>query len=457
MRTARSLRLISCCSVVALLACGGEDGRNANPDGAADAAVDQSIDVPNPPDGGGPDGTFPPPDAPLDAPFDVKPDRSWKEAGSDSLPDAVEAGPPRDAHEAAVTDVAPPPPDVHFVFDTNPANEVVCASSTGIGSLTPLDMFIMLDRSGSMLGTKWDNARAVLKSYFVSAGARGPKSNPNRAALQVFPYYDGSINDDCAGDKTGTAISPPGPTLAILPGNDTDPVALAFRQAIDSLSTGSNTPTESAVRGISRYTQANKTSGREMIGILITDGDPLSTCDDSTGPTGKIATVLKALAAPPNNIRTFVIGLDGIDDWSKLEAMATYGGGPSHAHLAGLSPCGGGMTSCHHYNVGSGSASTFQAVLQRIQQIAAPCDYPIPTPEGGTPDFTRTRMIFSTEGQDVEFQRVASESACSTSDQSYYYDNASAPTKISLCPATCGRVQTATETSLTIRVSCLSN
>lgn len=59
------------------------------------------------------------------------------------------------------------------------------AACTGVALGTghrPLDLFIMLDRSGSMKGAPWEQARSALNDFFAN-----PPSGDLAAALNYFP------------------------------------------------------------------------------------------------------------------------------------------------------------------------------------------------------------------------------------------------------------------------------
>ena len=76
-----------------------------------------------------------------------------------------------------------------------------CAGSTVKGELAPLDMYIMLDRSGSMADltgaqgngpAKWDAVATALKSFFSDQG-----SNGLGVGLQFFPLTAAGVPDTC--------------------------------------------------------------------------------------------------------------------------------------------------------------------------------------------------------------------------------------------------------------------
>lgn len=76
-----------------------------------------------------------------------------------------------------------------------------CAGSTVKGELIPLDMYIMLDKSGSMLSqtgaagngpTKWDAVTNALKAFFQDPGSAGLG-----VGIQFFPINKPGVPDSC--------------------------------------------------------------------------------------------------------------------------------------------------------------------------------------------------------------------------------------------------------------------
>jgi len=233
----------------------------------------------------------------------------------------------------------------------------------------PVDMGIMQDRSGSMgadcnigatTNSKWCHAINALSGYFNS-----PKAAGNAAALQFFPLAN-HTNALCA---TGAgydvaALPAPSPAYTTLPSGTFDPL---LNSTNDQGSGG--TPTEAAIRGLTKFTAANRRGGRVTIGILITDGDP-NGCDQNLT---NLSNLLQAHFTA-TTIRTYVIGMTGAD-FNNLEAIAAGGNAPLHPDLVGpiTDACGNGPGPCRHWNVGDGNPQAFVAALAAIQQSADGC------------------------------------------------------------------------------------
>lgn len=237
------------------------------------------------------------------------------------------------------------------------------------GCFAPVDMFIMQDRSGSMgsdcnigdkTNSKWCHAINALSGYFNS-----PSAKDNAAAIQFFPLKNHTSSLCTTGAGYDVAAMPkPAPAYTTLPTNAFD----GLLDSTDDQGSG-GTPTEAAIRGITKFTSANRRGGRVTIGILITDGDP-NGCDE------KLKSLSDLLQAhyTATTVRTYVIGMTGAS-FTNIEAIAQGGNGPLHADAVGplTDACGNGAGPCRHWNVGDGDPQAFVAALAAIQESANGC------------------------------------------------------------------------------------
>lgn len=245
----------------------------------------------------------------------------------------------------------------------------------GAGCNAPVDMYIMFDRSGSMgadcniggnTNSKWCHAITALSGYFNSQGA-----TDQAAALQFFPLDDQKDALCSTGDEYNVAAVPNTPSTPYLslPTSAFDSILNSTKPGGGGGGNGGGTPTEAAIRGLTRFTAANRRGGRVTIGILVTDGDP-NGCNESL-------TALSDLLAAHNQatqIRTYVIGMQGAS-FDNLEAIAAGGAAPMHADQVGAvtDACGNGAGPCRHWNVGDGNPAAFTAALAAIQDSANGC------------------------------------------------------------------------------------
>lgn len=318
-------------------------------------------------------------------------------------------------------------------------NFMECAGDVSAAQPIGLDMYVVLDRSGSMeegapedtpgdcmvsladaptVQSKWCLATHALAKYFGSAAAAN-----NRASLQYFPLE--GEEDENAPCATGGMIMQPEVPLSPLP------VAAATDALVNSLNAadpgGDGTPIEAALRGMTSFTAANRDGNRVMIGILITDGEPNGCLEDPAMLGQILAAHLQA-----TSLKTFIIGMNGASN-ETLEQIALGGGAPPHMDFCGA----GAPTPCHYWNVGAGDPAAFASALQQIQLSAAlPCDFDIPPPPDTQDlDPNLVNVTFTNLGVANVLSRVNDVTAC-TGD-GWYYDNIDSPTKVQLCPTTC--------------------
>ena len=267
--------------------------------------------------------------------------------------------------------------DLDGAFVTTNSGDGGNNSNNNANCIAPVDMFIMFDRSGSMnepqaddqgdcnigqnVDSKWCKSINALSGYFKSQGANG-----QAAALQFFPLSNHSDNLCRTGTGYDVAALPP-TGYAQLP-------TPLFDNALNNQTPGgingsAGTPTEAAIRGLTKFTAANRRGGRVTIGILITDGDP-------NGCNERLSALSDLLAAhnKATQIRTYVIGMKGAT-FDNLEKIAAGGAAPPHADaVAGITDaCGNGGGPCRHWNVGDGDPKVFSAALAAIQESADGC------------------------------------------------------------------------------------
>ncbi|MCL2825364.1 MAG: VWA domain-containing protein, partial [Polyangiaceae bacterium] len=186
----------------------------------------------------------------------------------------------------------PPGPDADFGYDA-PEYEAggdACVHIEAKADLIPLDIYFMMDVSTSMsspagtgssgdcnalypfttptVNSKWCKAINGVAGYVSSPEAKG-----NRTAIGYFSHFTATTCDD-------NAYKTPMVPLGLLLG-DYSGHAKTLVEASGGLNWAypkGNTPTSSALRGLTQFTAANKSEGRVIIGIMVTDGAPSSVC-----------------------------------------------------------------------------------------------------------------------------------------------------------------------------------
>lgn len=333
--------------------------------------------------------------------------------------------------------------DADFGYDAPPFDADLgdaCVDEVATADPVPLDIYFMLDRSGSMgtdcnvgstTASKWCRAINSIAGYIQDASATG-----NQAAIQYFPL---SGDDPCGGSLQAS----PAVGLGLLPGH-----ASSIISSMNGIvPNGSYTPIEPGLRGLASFTAANEAPPRIIIGILITDGQP-NRCSTT-------ATTLRNISGTHfsnTGIHTFVIGMTGAS-FSTLETIASYSGALQHDDTNDA--CGTcDNCTCHHYNVGDGNPTVFIAALQQIQNSVLGCTFNIPTPSQGVLDPDTVSVEYLPNGQPPaqDLPRVTNAGACSGAG--WYYDDNTNPTIINLCPASCTTVQGDPNAEINIRIAC---
>jgi hypothetical protein len=256
---------------------------------------------------------------------------------------------------------------------------------------TQLDIYVMLDDSGSMV--PWWIGVADVFGQFLD--------DPSSAGIGVGIQYFGS---ECDAAYYATPRVP----IAPLPQN-VQPIRNSF-----PLIPIEGTATEPALRGAIQHARAWSTMhpDHKVVVLLVTDGLP----DDCASTVANVSQVAQEGVTGTPSIPTYVLGL-GLT-LMNLDQIAQAGGTSQAVIVDPASP---------------------QALAQAMNQIrgaALPCDYQLPN--GGSVDPTKVNIEFSPDGASSStVPNVGDASRCDPSQGGWYYDNPTAPSRAIVCPATC--------------------
>jgi hypothetical protein len=333
-----------------------------------------------------------------------------------------------------------------------------CAGTSIKAEKRPLDIYLMLDQSGSMTdlvsggATKWDAVTAALATFFQQPGALGIG-----VGLQYFPLKVPSTcpsscetNGDCG--LCGPCFHANGVGVCLNAGTDscsaldyaTPEVSIAALPGVapDTLSSlmwhvpAGATPTSAALQGAVDYatTWATGHGDHVTIVLLATDGDPTE-CDTNLDHINAIAA--SASGGTPQ-VLTFVIGV-----------------GSSLSALNGIAEAGG-TTSAFLVDTSQDVNEQFLAALNQIQGQALGCTYTIPEPAEGEPDYSKVNVQYTpgNGGAEQSIPNVGAPANCPPNGDGWYYDNNNAPQQIILCDATCARVSADKSGKIDIVLGC---
>jgi hypothetical protein len=294
-----------------------------------------------------------------------------------------------------------------------------CTSTSAAAERTQLDMIVLLDRSGSMSGLKWNGTKAALAKFF-----NDPASAKIGAGLSYFPNYKAAACDPADYLVLDVPIN-------VLPNN-----AFALTNSMPADATGASTPTFGALKGALMVATAYQDAhpAHKVIVVLATDGDPngcgMTTNDD--------VAILAKNARSYNGVLTYVIGVEGstIANLNKIAAA-------------------GGTTAAYDITT---DISQFSTKMEEIRGAALSCEFEIPPPPNGEvldPD----KVNFSYTPKGVGMPKIllrADNLADCDGKPGWYYDSNVKATKIILCPASCATVQADTNAKVEALFGCES-
>ncbi len=306
-----------------------------------------------------------------------------------------------------------------------PGGFEACAEASEEAKLLPINMFIAIDKSGSMDNNgKWTSARAAFSAFFTD-----PSADTLNVALRFWPQGNCS-----PASCSAAACSQPQVPLGSL----ADPAQeQALINLFSSTSPGGLTPMSAALAGATQWAvnQYNATDGVEKtVVVFLTDGAPTA-CNQNIDAISQYAADAYAQA----EVLTFAVGLQGSNE-AQLNKIAQ----------AGNTNAG--------FFIGNGNAQgELLAALKAIQETSVACAFAMPTGDDPSKpvDPTKVNMTYTSASQPdaVTIPQVADEAACSGGD-GWYYDDPDAPALLQLCEATCDAVRGDDTVELSILLGC---
>ena len=312
-------------------------------------------------------------------------------------------------------------------------------SSTGTGGLDdgncglyeheavslPVNLYIMFDRSSSMVGDKWDNAKLGLKAFLGD-----PHSAGLRVGLRFFPRPPDST--PVCDQK---AYAEPEVAFGELPGNQA-----ALETALDAASPdGFSTPMYPALGGaiLKGIELAEAEPDVVSAVLLVTDGQPQGPAASCGGVDPTDPAQVAALAAigakfkPP--VRTYVVGLPGVDQTS-ANLIANEGGTDSAILVSA-----------------SDVEKQFREALGKVRGDVLPCRYELPTEilEG---EVTLSEVNVQISPSDGEPYIVPRNDDCD--GDGWHYEGTKEDTEIVLCPKTCEALKSDPGIAIRVLLGC---
>lgn len=339
-----------------------------------------------------------------------------------SAPDTSSAGgtSPSSARLAPILPYLPASPSSSGGGDTSTG----CATSITEATPVPVDMFVMMDTSSSMADdNKWDDTKAAFETFF-----QDPAAATLRVALRFFP--DAGCDDySCDIDQCSQ------PTVDLGPLSNSTHVA-SLVDALESHEPDGNTPVSAALGGATRWAASFKAQlkgSEKTVVVLVTDGEP-NGCDDRISHITRIA----ADAYASSGVPTFAVGLAGSNQ-SIMDAIGRAGN-----------------TGQAFFIVNGNAQAALLAALKQIQNSAVKCDFAMPRAQkaGDVVDPKRVNVSFTPSGGATSTMGQVADALKCGAKGGWYYDSATKPTTLTLCPTTCTSVQGGAGSSVKIVLGC---
>lgn len=309
--------------------------------------------------------------------------------------------------------------------DSSFDEDAACVAESVTTSFIPLDMLILLDRSGSMSGSNWEGASGAIKAFIGDEASAGIS-----VGIVYFPVESPPDKDDCNHLHYVEPVVP----IGELPGN-----AEAITQSIDAAGQSGGTPMYGGLKGALFHVTAHQDANpdRKVILLFASDGEPTG-CSGNQTDTAVIAE-LAAKAHNYNGVQTYAIAIQGAD-LGVLNAIADAG------------------ATGKAYDVTT-DVSSFAAKMAEIRARAIGCELKLPSPPNDKDlDPNRVNVKYDPGGPLPAYNvpRADNELDCA-GKPGWYYDNPAAPTKVILCPATCQAVKGDQSPKLEILFGCKSD
>ena len=291
---------------------------------------------------------------------------------------------------------------------------------------TQLDMFIMMDRTASMLNPiqgagilRWDVLQSGVQQFVTDPQVQ---TKAPRVGLGFFGLT-GNPDDprECV------------PENYAVPQIEIEPIATSgpkIMQAVvdERVKLGGQTPWLPSIQGALMHAQdwqiANPS--RLTIVVVVTDGYPTECDTDVSHIQDMTSEYFAGIAGQYNTrgkpgIRTYVIGV-AVDKFN-VNAVAQSGGTGAATIVDNV-----------------GAVDEFVSAMLNITNSNISCDIPLPTPPSGQVlDPNAVQIVYKPyQGTIQEIPKAAA--GCGSTHGGWFFDSPTNPTKISLCPCSCANL-----------------
>lgn len=267
----------------------------------------------------------------------------------------------------------------------------ICDAQAYLGDRRRLDIYMMVDDSGSMV-PYWLQTIDAINMFF---------RDPASAGIGVGVSFFGSSCESSSYAQPRVPISP-------LPGNLSQ-----LEQAFPAIPI-EGTATLPALQGAIQHARSWAATNPEaqVVVLLVTDGLPTE-CGSTVENVTETAREGFAGAA---SVKTFVVG---IGDIGALNAFAAAGGTDKALITQ------------------PGAAQELVRALNNIRSAALPCDFKLPT-EAGLVQTDRVNLRHTAaDGTETTIGAVRDHASCDLQRGGWYFDSLATPTRVIACETSC--------------------
>lgn len=311
----------------------------------------------------------------------------------------------------------------------------ICSGASSQGFSKQLNVYIVLDESGSMgSGNKWLGATTALKALLSDSNATG-----FGVALEIFPLpaaagAQGCGEDSCTAAECAAPLVPLGVLQASAAPTDAHEALLV--STLDGQAPGGNSPILPALSGGLDWANANAAPTSANVVLFVSDGEPATTCLSGDANATQTALLQRVEAAFVNNgVRTFALGVEGAN-MAALHELASVGGSGQAFELDGTNE--------------TLVAAELLSALQSVARRAVSCSFDLPNTGNFNPNDARVTFT-SASGAQTTLPRRSGASACA---DGWYFDDYADPRVVTLCPASCAAAQADSAPRVDIEIGC---
>ncbi len=392
-----------------------------------------------------------------------------------------------------------------------------CAAETAKGEQVPLDLYIMLDSSGSMVDktasgpTKWDAVKQAIAGFVAAPGSAGLG-----VGLQFFPLNKQGVPNSCTNNNQCGSGGPcllktclGGPGIVPCSNNGQcgfggscvdlgncalDPTTICAPIGSNCGATGQCVKlTSSFCSNATECSNVRYATPAVNIAVLPGNAAAINASMNANSPHGNTPTgpalqgaidhAKQYAGQNPGHTVVTVLATDGLPtsctmtSIPQIAALAQAGknGTPSistfvigvfapadtaAAQNLNAIAAAGGTNTAFIINTSGNVTQQFLQALDQIKGKALPCEFKVPTPTSGQVDYNKVNVQVTSSGGNTSLLYVGDASKCDPTNGGWYYDidpAAGTPTKIAVCPSTCTAFKGQTGAQVDILIGCKTN